>query len=154
MIENLLEHYFLAGVEMLKVSAELLRAMAPNEHCQARIELKLSPQVPTGDSVQRIGQVIQARLSVVGLPPNGKEEEKRFIVEVILNAIYRANENFATDIGFERFNQSHTSLTRQLFPMLERRATLALQELNLGHIRLPLDLMHQNAEPERQASYH
>jgi hypothetical protein len=137
---NLLDHYVLSSIDFLKLSAELFRALNPSDPCQARIELKLSPQAPVNDSVQKVGQIIFARLTVVGVPPQAPESERYFAVEIAMNAAYRIHHYVERDLGFELFNQHHTSLTRQLLPILERRATQALQELNLAHIRLPYDL--------------
>ncbi len=137
---NLLDYYLLTGVDLIKVSAELFRALNANDPCQARIELKLTPQAPVNDSLQRVGHIITARLNVLGLPPGPEQDDRYFAIEVILNAAYKTHAYVDQDLGFEVFNQHHTSLTRQLLPILERRATLALQELNLAHIRLPYDL--------------
>ncbi len=156
---SLLDVYSLVNIELIKVGAERYRAMPPSEHCQARIELKLSPQTPVADSVMQIGQIMNARLGVLGLPPNGREEEKLFTLEVVMNATYRPLlDQYGQpvgDVSFEAFNRFHTSLTRQLFPLLERRAHQLLLELGLSHIRLPMDLVHENAaEPASRPAYH
>jgi hypothetical protein len=156
---SLLDFYSLVNIELIKVGAERHRAMPPSEHCQARIELKLSPQAPVADSVMQIGQIMNARLGVLGLPPNGREEEKLFTLEVVINAIYRPlldpYGQPVGDISFEAFNRHHTTLTRQLFPLLERRAHQLLLELGLSHIRLPMDLVHENVtEPTIRPAYH
>lgn len=149
MSENLLDFYALAGVELIKVSAELQRPLPPDQHCQARVELKLTPQVPQGDSALRFGQVIHVRLLVTGLPSSGREEEQLFSLEVALNAIYRPHNE---DPGFELFHRAHTSLTRQLFPIVERRASLLLMELGLPQVRLPMDIVHSDLA--RVTAYH
>jgi hypothetical protein len=162
---SLLNIYTLVTLETTRLLAEVHRVLPTTEHCQARIELKLSPQLPVADSVMQIGQIMHARLGVVGLPPNGREEEKLFTLEVAMNAIYRPLLNQQGqplgDISFEAFNRGHTSLTRQLFPVLERRAHQLLLELGLSHIHLPIDLVHEpldesaarNEAPTRTA-YH
>lgn len=158
-MNSLLDAYTLFNIEMLKLSAELHRSMPASEHCQARIELKLSPQAPVADSVSQVGQIMNVRLSVLGLPPNGREEDKLFTLEVAMNAIYRPLlDQFGQPIGdvsFEAFNRGHTSLTRQLFPILERRAHQLLLELGISHIRLPMDLVHEQLhETAARPAYH
>lgn len=158
-MNSLLDAYTLFNIEMLKLSAELHRSMPASEHCQARIELKLSPQAPVADSVLQVGQIMNVRLSVLGLPPNGREEDKLFTLEVAMNAIYRPLlDQFGQPIGdvsFEAFNRGHTSLTRQLFPILERRAHQLLLELGISHIRLPMDLVHEQLhETAARPAYH
>jgi hypothetical protein len=156
---NLLDIYTLANVETLKLAAELHRGVSPNEQCQARIELKLAPQTPVGDSLSQLGYVINTRLFVLGLPPNGREEEKLFTIDVVMNAIYRpiidSYGSALGDLSFEQFNAGHTALTRQLLPILERRAHQMLLELGLTHIRLPMDLVHENnPAPSHRAAVH
>lgn len=157
---NLLDHYALNTVEPTRILAELHRAVPASEQCQARIELKLSPQTPNVELAKLGGHVLHARLSVVGLPSSGHEEQKLFSLEVAVNALYRpAVDRFGQSIGdtsFDYFNRAHTSLTRQLFPILVRRAQHLLSELGLFHIRLPLDLLPEvNASaPEQVTAYH
>ncbi len=158
-MSSLLDAYSLVNIEMLKLGAELHRSIPPTEHCQARIELKLSPQAPIADSVSQIGQIMNARLGVLGLPPNGREEDKLFTLEVVINAVYRPLvDQFGDplgDISFDAFSRGHTSLTRQLFPILERRAHQLLLELGISHIRLPMDLVHEPpAESSVRPAYH
>ncbi len=146
-MSTLLDAYTLVNIETLKLGAELHRNMPASEHCQARIELKLSPQAPIADSELQIGQIMNARLNVLGLPSNGRENDKLFTLEVVINAIYRPLlDQFGQpvgDVSFDAFNRGHTSLTRQLFPILERRAHQLLLELGISHIRLPMDLVHE-----------
>ena len=157
---SLLDQYSLVSVEVTRVLAELHRPVPASEQCQARIELKLSPQAPVGDLAKLGGHVLHARLSVIGLPGNGHEEQKLFSLEVAINALYRpAVDRFGQNIGdtsFEHFNRAHTGLTRQIFPLLERRAQQLLSELGLFHIRLPLDLLPEaDAAPgEAPVAYH
>jgi hypothetical protein len=162
-MRSLLEEYTLINVEFTKLSGELHRTVSANEHCQARIELKLSPQQPTPESGQNLAPfVLQAKLAVLGLPPNGRESDKLFSLELAANALYQPILNqhghAIGDPQFSAFNARHTDLTRQVFPILERRAHLLLLELGIGHIRLPMDLVHlaQEEPPAGQArpAYH
>lgn len=156
---NLLDVYALSTLEPTRILIELHRPVAASEQCQARIELKLSPQPPSGELSKLGGHVLHARLSVVGLPSSGHEEQKLFTLEVAVNALYRpALDRFGQAVGdtsFENFNRGHTGLTRQLFPILIRRAQQLLSEMGLFHIRLPLDLQPEitSTSPEATA-YH
>ena len=159
-MSNLLDQYSLISVDVTRVLAELHRAVPASEQCQARIELKLSPQAPIGDLAKLGGHVLHARLSVIGLPGSGHEEQKLFSLEVAVNALYRpVLDRFGQTVGdtsFEHFNRAHTHLTRQIFPILERRAQQLLSELGLFHIRLPLDLLPEpdTAVADAPMAYH
>lgn len=159
-MSNLLEHYSLANIEVTRVLAELHRPVQASEQSQARIELKLSPQMLAGDQVKLGGHVLHARLSVVGLPSSGHEEQKLFSLEIAINALYRpAVDRLGQSVGdrsFGHFSRAHTALTRQVFPLLVRRAQQLLSELGLFHIRLPLDLLPEVAVdfPDAVGAYH
>lgn len=149
MLESLLSYYTLSAIETLKLSIEIIRHLPAEQPCQARIELKFTPQVPN-DASKNQGQMLQVKLSVVGLPQSGREEERFFILEILINALYRPQ---GTDPGFEIFNRAHTSLTRQLLPLLQRRAVALLTEVGLHQIHLPIDLVHAGVEVKPSA-YH
>jgi hypothetical protein len=146
-MESLLSYYTLGSIDTFKVHVELLRFVSAEEPCQARIELKFTPQ-PT-DPSRFQGQLLQAVLSVQGFSQKTREEERIFAAEVGINAIYRP---IGTDPGFDVFNRAHTSLTRQLLPLLQRRVVALLSEVGLQHIQLPIDLVH--AETEKPTALH
>jgi len=149
MLESLLSYYTLAAIETLKLSVEIIRHLPSEQPCQARIELKFTPQV-LNDPARAQGQMLQVKLSVVGLPQTGREDERYFTLEILINAHYRPQ---GTDPGFEIFNRAHTSLTRQLLPLLQRRAMALLTEVGLHQIHLPIDLVHADVEVKPSA-YH
>lgn len=149
MLESLLSYYTLNAIETLKLSVEIIRHLPPDQPCQARIELKFTPQVPNGPAKNQ-GQLLQVRLSVLGLPQSGREEERFFTLEILINAHYRPQ---GTDPGFDIFNRAHTSLTRQLLPLLQRRAVALLTEVGLHQIHLPIDLVHAEIDAKPSA-YH
>ncbi len=149
MMESLLSYYTLAAIETLKLSVDVIRHLPSEQPCQARIELKFTPQMPNDPSKTQ-GQLLQVRLSVVGLPQSGREDERFFTLEILINAHYRPQ---GTDPGFDIFNRAHTSLTRQLLPLLQRRAVALLMEVGLNQIHLPMDLVHAEAEVKPSA-YH
>lgn len=148
-MESLLSYYTLAAIETLKLSVDVIRHLPSEQPCQARIELKFTPQMPNDPSKTQ-GQLLQVRLSVVGLPQSGREDERFFTLEILINAHYRPQ---GTDPGFDIFNRAHTSLTRQLLPLLQRRAVALLMEVGLNQIHLPMDLVHAEAEVKPSA-YH
>ena len=149
MMESLLSYYTLSAIETLKLSVEVIRHLPAEQPCQARIELKFTPQMPN-DPAREQGQLLQVRLFVVGLPQSGREDERFFTLDIIINAHYRPQ---GTDPGFDIFNRAHASLTRQLLPLLQRRAIALLMEVGLHQIHLPMDLVHADAEVKPSA-YH
>jgi hypothetical protein len=145
---NLLEYFSLAGYQVVKIGGELFRQVPQSEHCQARVELNLTPQAPDGPAQFPGGFVIAVRFGVLGLPPFGAEDERLFALEVILNAAYR--QELGAPIEFHEFQQHHTSLARQLFPLLQSHARQLLDTLGLQQVRLPIDLFTRPDLPPPQ----
>lgn len=140
---NLLADFALVGTQVVKLGAELFKPLPPNEACQARVELNLTPQPPEGPGAMQGGFVILARFGCVGLPASGREDERLFALEVVVNAAYRQERG--DPIAFAEFQRHHISLTRQLFPLLQLHATRLLADLGLTQIRLPHDLLPNQA---------
>jgi hypothetical protein len=157
---NLLDFFSLMRVEQFKVAAELFRPQRANEHTDARVELKLSPLQPAVPEELPPGvYIMQARLHVQGLPPNEPESNKLFELEVAINALYQpirdTRGQALADVSFQTFCAAHASLTRQILPILERRASQLLMDLGLHHIRLPLDLVQPPVDLDTPSvSYH
>jgi hypothetical protein len=157
---NLLEFYTLMRLEPFKVSAEIFRPARLNEQTDARVELKLSPLQPSVPNDLPAGVcIMQARLHVLGVPPNEGESQRLFELDIAFNALYQPNIDnrgqFNAELSFQTFCDAHGSLTRQLLPILERRASALLAELGLHHIRLPIDLAPPKADVEAPSTaYH
>jgi len=141
---NLLDFFVLAGVHVVKIGGELFRPIPNLEQCQARVELNMTPQPPDGPGAFPGGFVVAVRYGVLGTPPFGRDDERYFGLEVIVNAAYR--QELGEPISFAAFQEHHTSLTRQLFPLLYSYAQRALGELGLCQIRLPLDIFPRPQE--------
>lgn len=150
---SLLSEFALVGAQLVKLSGELLRPTPVHDPCQARVELNLTPQPPDGPGAIPGGYVVAVRFSCVGLPSSGREDERLFTLEIVLNAAYRQERGAPVD--FAEFQRHHTSLTRQLFPLMQVHASRLLAELGLAQIRLPHDLLGNTLDgaPER-ASVH
>lgn len=139
---NLLDYYHLQALQAIKLQAEWIRWIGPNDPCQAKIELKLTPLNPP--TPVALEYVVQARLECVGLPSADQPlSETLFRVEIVMNANYRASGQLS--LSFEEFSRHHLSLNRQLYPLLHQYAHSLLQTLGLSQIRLPPDL--SNDEP-------
>lgn len=149
---SLLSEFALVGTQLIKLGAEILRPVPANDPCQARVELNLTPQPPDGPGAIPGGFVVAVRFNCVGLPPNGREDERLFVLEVMLNAAYR--QELGTPLEFAEFQRHHTSLTRQLFPIMHLHASRLLGELGLGQIRLPQDLLAQTTGNTERARVH
>lgn len=143
--DSLLHRYALVGTQLVKLAAELVRQQPAQEGCQARVELNLTPQPPDAPGGQPGHVVMAVRFQCVGLPASGREDERLFTLDIILNAMYRQERGEPVD--FPTFQRLHTSLTRQLFPLLHVHASRLLAELGLHHIRLPHDLLPQALDP-------
>jgi hypothetical protein len=138
-MNDLLNDLVLNNVVWSRIQAEIYRPQVQNEACQARIEFKITPHPPGENDTPEGGYWINVRLSIVGFPPDGREENRLFSVEVICNAHYRPVRLPAPT--FERIQAEHTRLLRQLFPLLQLRGQQLLKELGLNQVQLPFDLV-------------
>lgn len=150
---NLLNHYSLALVEYLKLSAELQRVKGAEEEAQAKVELKLTPIAPVGDSFAQFGHILQANLNVQGYGQSSANN-LLFVVEVRLNACYRpmqAHDRASRE--FDRFQRHHGSFTRQIFPLLHAKANELLTQLGVNYLRLPFDLIESESVPTEKETH-
>ena len=150
---SLLSEFALVGAQLVKLAGEILRPTPTTDPCQARVELNLTPQPPDGPGAIPGGYVVAVRFNCVGLPSSGREDERLFTLEIVLNAAYRQERGAHVD--FAEFQRHHTSLTRQLFPIMQLHASRLLADLGLSQIRLPHDLLTNTAEePGQRISVH
>lgn len=139
MTDNLLQYLVLSAAQTIRLHAEILKPVPQNAACQARVELKLMPARNEGEGTCGGGFVLGIRLTCDGFPPGSQDQDRLFALELVVNLIY--NQAAGDPIGFEYFLQHHASLARQAYPLLQVQANGLLQQLGLGMVRLPLDIM-------------
>jgi len=146
---NLLEYFALAGTQVVKLHAELHRHVKPEAQLQARVEVKITPgalpeEHNTGMPVYQVG----ARLSCQGFMLSDGDEHPVFTLECVLNAVYQ--QTLGQSISQETFVKHHTSLTRQLYPLIHHQLMPLLSQFGLHNIKLPHDILHRVEETTEQ----
>ncbi|MCB1588048.1 MAG: hypothetical protein KDI37_15950 [Xanthomonadales bacterium] len=139
MSDNLLQYFLLSAAQTIKLHAEILKPVPQNAPCQARVELKLMPARHEADASGSPSFVLGIRLACDGFPPGSQDQERLFALELVVNLIY--TQSAGEPISFEHFVQHHGTLARQAYPLLQTQANGLLQQLGLGMVRLPLDIM-------------
>jgi hypothetical protein len=139
MTDNLLQYFMLTAAQTVKLHAEILKPMPTNSPCQARVEVKLMPARNEGESGSTASYVLGIRLGCDGFPPGSQEQERLFTLELVLNLVY--TQASGDPVSFDYFVAHHGSLARQIYPLLQNQANALLQQLGLGMVRLPLDIM-------------
>lgn len=143
---NLLENFALSHTQITRLHADLKQAVPENQAFSAKVELKLTPRpVPSpGDHPLPVYQVT-ARLLCRGFKEtDAAGDEPMFTVELVLQAAYR--QIGGEPLDFEAFSSSHTTLTRQLYPLIHHQLQPILKQFGLNQVRLPYDLVNAPAE--------
>ena len=141
---NLLDQFALFSTQIVKLHAELLQSFRPEDSIQARVEIKLSPSKLAVEVKGMPGYQVGVRLSCNGIRMVEDKEEKIFNIECLLNAGYR--QLSGAPLSFEQFSQHHSSLTRQLYPIIHHQLIPILSQLGLHNVRLPQDIIHTQPE--------
>ena len=141
---NLLDHFALFSTQIIKLHAELLQSFRLEDTIQARVEIKLTPGKLAVEVKGMPGYQVGVRLACDGIKMVEDKEVKIFNIECLLNAGYR--QLSGAPISFEQFSQHHTSLTRQLYPIIHHQLIPVLSQLGLHNVRLPQDIIQ--APPE------
>lgn len=151
---NLLELFALSHTQVTRLHAELTETVPHNEAFSAKVELKLTPREAnaTSDSEGLPVYQVTARLVCHGHRAGREEESPLFTVELILQAIYR--QMTGAPVDFETFTRHHTSLTRQLYPLIHHQLQPILKQFGLDQIRLPYDLVNTQESPRNQRQVH
>ncbi|MDJ0657648.1 MAG: hypothetical protein QNJ40_26045 [Xanthomonadales bacterium] len=138
---NLLDWFALFNTQVVKLHAELHKNIRPDDNIQARVEIKLTPaQLPDSGELTRFQ--VGVRLLCEGTMQSDPDSPA-FTIECVLNAGYQQISGEA--IGFEEFSSYHTSLTRQLYPLIHQQLVPLLSQLGLPQVRLPQDIVHTKA---------
>ncbi len=138
---NLLEQLVLSSLQWLCVHGELKSAPLGDRTIQAKVELKLRPEVHVQSEAGR-HYPLMARAEVVGTCEGETDRIEVFSLELTLRATYRFQQG--EPISDEAFSEHHASLARQIYPLMHMRLNQLLLELGIPHVTLPPDLAHPN----------
>ena len=126
----------LQQVQLTTLQAELLQSPAEQGNQEARVELNLTPRLVKADSGAELPAYrVSARLSCESSASSGAA---RFRAMVCVEALYQQTGGDAVDLA--EFMRNNSSLTRQLYPLLQSEMRQLLLRLGLQNIQLPFDL--------------
>ena len=151
---NLLEHFALSHTQVTKLHAELTGNVPREGAFSAKVELKLSPQeTPTASDGEGLPVYqVSAQLLCHGYLDGREEETPLFSIELVLQAAYRQMSGAPVD--FQAFTRNHTSLTRQLYPLIHHQLQPILKQFGLDQVRLPYDLVNTQEPGPDQRQVH
>lgn len=138
---NLLDFFALRHTQLSHLEVQLKEVIEPTVRVQAKVELNLTPREmkQSGDDATPAYQ-LTARFTCHGhLEEAAEGTEPLFKVLLVLHAAYRQYHGAAID--FQTFTQHHTSLARQVYPVVHQQVRPILQQIGLASIQLPYDLV-------------
>jgi hypothetical protein len=148
---NLLDRFALAHTQVTRFSADLKEIVAPDQKFSAKVELKLTPRdMPKDGDVAQFQ--VTARLLCRGNREGDESMDPLFTVELIVQAVYR--QFCGAPVDFETFTACHSSLTRQLYPLIHHQLMPVLKQFGLDQVKLPYDLPGHGTEPGIQRQVH
>ncbi len=134
---NLLDHFILQHCQVSLLHGELLRVSREGAMQDAKVELNLTPRLMEMDSGDKLPSYqVSARLICVG----GASEKTgpAFNAKVGLETVYQQTSGQPIDIS--DFTNHHSTLARQLYPLLAQELRGLLTRMGLSNIQLPFDL--------------
>lgn len=137
-VTNLLDYFSLYQVQLIKIHSEIKKPVSNDKQQQIKIEIKLSPSLTAHSNNDLPEYQMGCKIHCEGYEQEGDNQNPVFIVEVVMNTLYRQVEGDVID--FETFSKQHGSLNRQLYPLMHQQVMQQLSSLNLGMVRLPYDL--------------
>jgi hypothetical protein len=144
---NLLDFFVLQHVQVSLLKAELEQASKDPGTQEAKVEFNLTPRLMNTDSGEKLPSYqVSARLNCIGGVAD--DSGPRFNARVGLEAIYQQVDGDPVDVA--QFTNSHASLTRQLYPLLQHELRGLLLRLGLEQIHLPFDLAARIREGSSQ----
>lgn len=144
---NLLDKFNLQHIQISELHAELVKASKHSGTQEAKVELNLTPRMMQTDSGNVLPSYqVSARLSCDGGAAN--KPGPSFKARVRYEAIYQQISGDPVDIA--EFTSNHSSLTRQLYPLLQHELRGLLVRLGLEQIHLPFDLATRTQEDNTQ----
>ncbi len=134
---SLLDHFILQHCQVSLLQAELLRVSREGSMQDAKVELNLTPRLMEMDSGQNLPSYqVSARLNCIG--GGADNMGPAFSAKVALETVYQQISGHPIDIS--EFTHHHSSLARQLYPLLAQELRGLLTRMGLTNIQLPFDL--------------
>jgi len=143
---NLLELFAMRHTQVSHLEVALQEVIPPDQRVQAKVELNLTPrELKTNPNDGGTAFQVTARMQCQGFAENqdaaaaAEKAEPIFKVLLVMHVAYRQYQGEA--MSFQQFSQNHTSLARQIYPLVHQQIKPILQQLGLHTINLPYDLV-------------
>lgn len=138
---NLLDTFNLQHFQVSLLQGELLRVSREGTMQDAKVEMNLTPRLMEMDSGEKLPSYqVSARLVCIG----GASENTgpAFKAKVGIETVYQQNSGEPIDIS--EFTNHHSTLARQIYPLLAQELRGLLTRMGLTNIQLPFDLNPQS----------
>jgi hypothetical protein len=134
---NLLDNFILQHCQISQLHGELIRVAREGAMQDAKVEMNLTPRLMETDSGEQLPSYqVSARLVLVGSA--GENAKPAFKAKVGLETVYQQTSGEPLDIS--EFSSHHSSLARQIYPLLAQELRGLLTRMGLSNIQLPFDL--------------
>jgi hypothetical protein len=138
---NLLDYFTLQHCQISQLQGELLRVAREGAMQDAKVEMNLTPRLIEMDSGDKLPSYqVSARLICIG--GAGGESGPAFKAKVGMETVYQQLSGEPLDIS--EFTNHHSSLARQIYPLLAQELRGLLTRMGLTNIQLPFDLNPQS----------
>lgn len=139
-MENLLEKFALAHTQLVRLNGQIHRSTAAGEGLNTQVELKLAPgQLPSESG----GNAFQLAVTLSCTGRDAKHQPV-FELECVLNAIYR--QMSGDNVTYETFAENHSTLVRQLYPLIHHQLRPVLAQFGLHQVQLPHEIVYRQGE--------
>lgn len=143
---NLLDFFALRHTQLSHMQVELKEVIDATQRVQAKVELNLTPREMKNTPTDGLpAYQVTAKMSCHGAPDDEPQAEPWFKVVMVIHAAYRQYQG--EPMTFEEFARHHTTLARQIYPLLHQQIRPILQQLGLTNVNLPYDLVESTVAP-------
>ena len=134
---SLLDQFILQHCQVSLLHGEILRVSREGSMQEAKVEMNLTPRLMEMDPAHKLPSYqVTARLNCIGRSADNLGPA--FSAKVGLETVYQQISGNPVDIS--EFTHHHSSLARQLYPLLAQELRGLLTRMGLTHIQLPFDL--------------
>jgi hypothetical protein len=134
---SLLDQFILQHCQVSLLHGEILRVSREGSMQEAKVEMNLTPRLMEMDASHKLPSYqVTARLNCIGR--SADNQGPAFSAKVGLETVYQQISGHPVDIS--EFTHQHSSLARQLYPLLAQELRGLLTRMGLTHIQLPFDL--------------
>ncbi len=135
---NLLDQFILQHCQVALLQGELLRVSRVGSMQDAKVEMNLTPRLlEMGAGHKLPSYQVSAKLNCIG--GDADNLGPAFSAKVGLETVYQQISGQPVDIT--EFTLHHSSLARQIYPLLAQELRGLLTHMGLTNIQLPFDLI-------------